>query len=436
VARIRRKRSKSTHVAGELRECQSCGLFQTIPDLTNGEEAKCGRCRNVLRRVQEDHLPLSLVCAVIAATLFVFALSLPFFNLQAAGRFVTSDLFSGPDMLNQHGMHVLAFIVVLLLIVAPAIKLTIHIGVLVGLKYAPTHPALPWLFGWRHKLMPWAMIDVFLLGAFVAYTRLGALAQVEVGLSMYALFGTMLASVAADASLDTDAVWRRMDPHHLRAYYNEKSPGQPMGCDVCEFVSRVKDGKKCPRCNHIVHSRKPDGTMRATTLLITSVILYLPANALPVMTVQRLGKGGPNTILKGVSELAEAHLWPLAILVLVASVVVPIFKVGVLATLLVMTKRRSTRWLMMRTRLFRLINFIGRWSMIDIFMLTTLVGVVRLGFLATVLPGNGAFAFCGVVILTMLATEFFDPRSMWDAANPAELDDHRAEVHAKYGVVT
>ncbi len=436
MARIKRVRSKSTHVHGELRECQTCGLFQTIPELTNGEEAKCTRCRNVLRRAQEDYLPLSLVCAVLGATLFAFALSLPFFELTAAGRFVTSDLFSGPDMLNAHGMHVLAFIVVLLLIVAPAIKLTIHIGVLVGLKYAPSHPALPWLFGWRHKLMPWAMIDVFLLGAFVAYTRLGALAQVEVGLSMYALFGAMLASVAADASLDTDAVWRRMDPHHLRAYYNEKAPGQPMGCDVCEFVSRVKDGKKCPRCNHVVHSRKPDGIVRATTLLMTSVILYLPANALPVMTVERLGKGGPNTILSGVSELAQAHLWPLAILVLVASVVVPIFKVIVLATLIVMTKRRSSRWLMMRTRLFRLINFIGRWSMIDIFMLTTLVGVVRLGFLATVLPGDGAFAFCGVVILTMLATEFFDPRSMWDAANPAEVDDHRAEVHAKYGAVT
>lgn len=420
---------------GELRECKSCGLFQCIPDLANGEEAKCTRCRNVLRRVQEDLIPLSLVCAVIAAVLFVFALSLPFFNLQAAGRFVTSNLFSGPDMLNERGMHVLAFIVVLLLIVAPVIKLGIHIGVLVGLKYGPTHPALPWLFGWRHKLMPWAMIDVFLLGAFVAYTRLGALAQVEVGLSMYALFGAMVASVAADASLDTDAIWRRMDPHHLRAYFNAKTPGQPMGCDVCEFVSRVKDGSKCPRCNHIVHTRKPDGAMRATTLLITGAILYLPANALPVMTVTRLGKGGPNTILSGVRELAAAHLWPLAILVLFASIIVPIFKVGVLGTLLVMTRRKSSRGLLMRARLFRLISVIGRWSMIDIFMLTTLVGVVRLGFLATVLPGDGAFAFCAVVIVTMLATEFFDPRSMWDAANPDETDEHRADVHAQYGAV-
>lgn len=376
------------------------------------------------------------MCAVIGATLFLYALSLPFFELQAAGRSVTSDLFSGPDMLNKRGMHILAFIVVLLLVVAPGIKLAIHIGVLVGLKYAPQHPALPWLFGWRHKLMPWAMIDVFLLGAFVAYTRLGALAQVQVGLSMYALFGAMLATVAADASLDTDAVWRQMDPHHLRSYHNAKAPGQPMGCDVCEFVSRVPGGAKCPRCNHIVHARKPNGWMRAATLLVTSVILYLPANALPVMTVQQLGKGGPHTIINGVVELAEAHLWPLAILVLTASVVVPLFKAGVLAMLLVTTRMGSSRWLLLRTRLYRLINVIGRWSMIDIFMLTTLVGVVRLGFLATVLPGNGAFAFCSVVILTMLATEFFDPRTMWDAANPEGQEDHRADVHARYGAVT
>ncbi|MEO8876376.1 MAG: paraquat-inducible protein A [Polyangiaceae bacterium] len=420
---------------GELRECKSCGLFQIIPKLYDGEGAKCGRCRNVLRRVQEDLIPLSLACAIVASVLFAFALTLPFFELRAAGRDVTSDLFSGPDMLNQRGLHILAFIVVLLLVVAPAIKLAIHIGVLVGMRFAAEHPALPWLFGWRHKLMPWAMIDVFLLGAFVAYTRLIAMAQVEVGTAMYALFGAMLASVAADASLDTDAVWRKLDPHHLRAYYNKKAPGMLMGCDVCEFVSRVKDGTKCPRCNHVVHARKPDGFVRATTLLLTGVVLYLPANALPVMTVQQLGKGGSHTILSGVEDLAAAHMWPLAILVLLASIIVPIFKVGVLATLLVMTRRKSTRGLMMRARLFRLINVIGRWSMIDIFMLATLVGVVRLGFLATVLPGNGAFAFCAVVISTMLATEFFDPRTMWDAADPSARDDHHADVNAEFGAL-
>jgi paraquat-inducible protein A len=138
------------------------------------------------------------------------------------------------------------------------------------------------------------------------------------------------------------------------------------------------------------------------------------------MTVKRLGKGGPTTILHGVVELAQDRLWPLAILVLLASIVIPIFKLVTLAAMLAMTRRRSPSLLKARTRLFRFVRFIGRWSMIDIFMLSILVGVVRFGSLASVLPGAGAVAFCAVVLMTMGATELFDPRRMWDAAGQEE----------------
>jgi paraquat-inducible protein A len=139
------------------------------------------------------------------------------------------------------------------------------------------------------------------------------------------------------------------------------------------------------------------------------------------MTVTRLGRSGSTTILNGVVELARSHLWPLALLVLLASVVIPISKLVSLGAMLVMTGRRSASLLRGRTRLFRVVKFVGRWSMIDIFMLSILVGVVHLGALATILPGPGAAAFCAVVILTMIATEIFDPRLMWDAGGRAEV---------------
>jgi paraquat-inducible protein A len=137
------------------------------------------------------------------------------------------------------------------------------------------------------------------------------------------------------------------------------------------------------------------------------------------MAVQRFGRGSPHTILGGVVELFDDHLWPLGLIVFIASIVVPIAKIVTLVAMLVATHKRSKWHLAHRARAFRVVSAIGRWSMIDIFALTVLVALVRMGFLANVTPGNGALAFAGVVVLTMLATESFDPRLMWDAPSTA-----------------
>jgi paraquat-inducible protein A len=132
--------------------------------------------------------------------------------------------------------------------------------------------------------------------------------------------------------------------------------------------------------------------------------------------VSRFGRGGPHTILSGVVQLFEDRLWPLAIVVLIASIFVPLAKIVGLAVMLVSTRRRWKTHLLGRARVFRVIGAIGRWSMIDVFALSVLVALVRMGFLANVVPGEGAMAFAAVVVLTMLATDCFDPRVMWDVA--------------------
>lgn len=150
--------------------------------------------------------------------------------------------------------------------------------------------------------------------------------------------------------------------------------------------------------------------------MIAATILYIPANLYPVMTVISMGRGAPDTILSGVVELVQADMLPLALLVFFASITVPVLKLVGLTILLVTTQRRSRARLRDRTVLYRIVEAIGRWSMIDVFMLSILVGLVRLGNLATIEPGLGAISFASVVILTMIAAESFDPRLMWDAA--------------------
>jgi paraquat-inducible protein A len=134
------------------------------------------------------------------------------------------------------------------------------------------------------------------------------------------------------------------------------------------------------------------------------------------MTIVKGGVGGPSTIMGGTVELVENGFWLLALLVFVASIVVPVFKLAALCTLLICTSRGLSDRLRLRTKLFRVVAFIGRWSMLDIFATMTLVELARFGWLGSVRPGAGATAFCAVVVLTMLASEAFDPRLMWDAA--------------------
>jgi len=151
-------------------------------------------------------------------------------------------------------------------------------------------------------------------------------------------------------------------------------------------------------------------------LVMAAAVFYIPANYYPVLSVVQLGAGQPSTILGGVEELVKAGQYPLALLVFFASIAVPVLKLVGLSLMLITIQTGRTGWLRDRVRLYHIVRFIGRWSMIDIFMESLLGALVAFGSVITIEPGVGALAFCAVVILTMFAAESFDPRLMWDAA--------------------
>lgn len=186
-------------------------------------------------------------------------------------------------------------------------------------------------------------------------------------------------------------------------------------CHSCGRLARAGT-HVCPRCGDSLHVRKPNSLGRAWALLITAFVLYIPANVLPVMSLEINGQGEPHTIVGGVIELFEAGSYASGALVLVASVTVPLAKILGLAWLLISVQRRSAWRPRDRTRLYRLIETAGRWSMIDMFMVSILVALVNVGALAQVEPGEGAPYFCLVVIATMFAAAAFDPRLIWDNA--------------------
>ena len=156
--------------------------------------------------------------------------------------------------------------------------------------------------------------------------------------------------------------------------------------------------------------------------MLASLVFYLPANLLPVMTVVRYGRSQPDTIMSTVRQLGEAGMWPLAVLVFFASITVPGAKLVALILMMVTTHRRSAWAMRGRTRLHRIVEAVGRWSMLDVFLLSTLVALVQIGLLTTIRPESGDIYFASVVVLTMIAARSFDSRLMWDAAGQSGAD--------------
>ena len=177
----------------------------------------------------------------------------------------------------------------------------------------------------------------------------------------------------------------------------------------------------CPCCRSSLHSRIPNSLSRTWALLFAALILYIPANTLPIMTVVFWGEGQPDTILSGVMHLFAGGMWPLALLIFIASIFIPILKLMTLFGLLI-SVHLKVRWRPKdRTIIYRITEFVGRWSMVDIFVIALLVALVQFGNTANVTPNLGALSFAAVVILTMFAAHTFDPRLIWDVIEDEKI---------------
>jgi paraquat-inducible protein A len=171
---------------------------------------------------------------------------------------------------------------------------------------------------------------------------------------------------------------------------------------------------RCPRCGARLHSRKPNSIARTWSLIIAAFVFYIPANVLPITTVVSFGKAQSDTIMSGVIYFIKTGMWPIALVIFVASIFVPLLKLLILTFLLITVQRKSGWRPKDRTRLYRITEAIGRWSMVDIYVVTILVALVNLGSLASIAAGPGAIFFAAVVVITLFAAMTFDPRLIWD----------------------
>jgi paraquat-inducible protein A len=189
-------------------------------------------------------------------------------------------------------------------------------------------------------------------------------------------------------------------------------------CLQCRATVRALDVKfpRCPRCYAHLYERKPHSLAVTAALLLCAVVLYVPANLLPVMYTRSIFDDERDTIMSGVLVLLHSGSWPIAVLVFIASIVVPLVKIVALSVVVFSAWRRSPRHRVQRSELYRMVEFIGRWSMLDVYAISLLVALVQIRTLAFVSVGWGALAFAAVVVLTLFAARTFDERLLWDPA--------------------
>jgi len=390
--------------------CPDCAAIQRLPDLRRGGLVECRRCGSTLERSNGRSLDAALAFAIATLLLLFPANLLPLMSVSFLGTEHASQLGAGVVIMWQQHFMLIATVVAAQAVVLPFFRFGLLASVLAALRLGRPGPWVGMAFRWSERLDLWAMPDVFLIGLFVGYGRVRHSLPVQIEAGGWCIIGAAFLTMVTRASLDRRTIWRRIEPPQA------VSP-TGLACTSCDLVSDQHEaGARCPRCRARLWPRKPFSIMRTAALLATGYLLYPVANIYPMSIAIQLGSPKPHTIFDGVQELIGANLWPLAAIIFMTSIGIPMLKLIGL-TWLCISVRRKSRWaLRTKTRVYRIIHEIGRWSNVDIYTIVVFLPLMQFGQFVSIRTATGAAAFLAVVVVSMIAARWFDPRLMWDAA--------------------
>ncbi len=406
--------------AGEIIGCPDCGTFQVLPPPGHRDVLLCVTCDSELERRTGRRRDLALVSAASTLLFLIPANTLPFLSTSLLGATRQSHLVSSATAMWGLDYPALAIVIGLVLIVLPLVRFTLLTIVLLSLRLNYRPSWLGGMFRWSNELQIWAMTDVFLLALWVAYARMAATVTTHMDSGAYCFIAAGLCTLLTRATLDKTAVWRAIghdggpgDAEEARA----RVPLHGLACPSCDLTLESSfEDQHCPRCGGRVSRRLPGSLTLAVALTLAGVLLYIPANVYPIATIPIGLTPTAYNVLGGVVDLMEAHLLGLALLVFTASFAIPFIKLVGIGWCLSSILLRSRRALKTKTRTYRVIEEIGRWSMVDPLTIACFVPVTHFQAAISSSADIAAPFFTAVVLLTMAAARVFDPRLMWDAA--------------------
>tara|TARA_R100001143_G_scaffold2717_5_gene5695 strand:- start:45137 stop:46477 length:1341 start_codon:yes stop_codon:yes gene_type:complete len=418
-----------------MRACHECDWVVVLPTLRPGEHATCPRCGHILVRRHFRPAQRSMALALSALIALILAISFPFVSFEARG--IGNNIELTQTATSMIGFHqpLVAIIVALTIIVLPAVYLCGVIWLQLGLLRAAPFPFSRGIARSLTHLNPWMMADVFIIAALVSLIKIAGMAQIILGVSFWAFCAFAILLLMTTRSIDADWMWFSLAgepqaPKAIRTGETAASQGLA-GCSTCGLINELDDSGHghCRRCGEALHLRLPHSLQRTWALLAAAIVMYIPANVYPIMTTTLLGQSNPSTIIGGVIELSQKGSWPIAAVIFFASIVVPVGKILALIWLSIVVQKSSELMANTRTKLYRITEFIGRWSMVDLFVVAILVALIRAGNLMSITPGPAALAFGAVVILTMLAAMTFDPRLIWDSPQTARKQPSKETIN-------
>lgn len=399
-------------------------MLVALPPLKPGQRASCPRCDHTLSHRHYRPAERSLAFAITALVALFASLSFPFISFEARGISNTIQLTDTSTSLVEFHEPFVGVLVLLTIVVLPVFYLLTVIWLHLGLLQRRPLPRSHRIARALTRLTPWMMADVFVIGALVSLIKIAGMASVDLGLSFWSFCVYALMLILTIRSIDTDWMWFSLAGEPLAptgCHAGQPAAEQSLtGCPTCGLVNRLSHfGRgRCERCGEPLRFRSPHSLQKTWALLAAATIFYIPANLYPIMTTTSLGNQTPSTIIGGVMIFLGHGDWPIALIIFTASVVVPIGKVLALGWLCMTVKRSGEpQYKHKRQKLYRITELIGRWSMIDVFVVAILVSLVHAGSLLAITPGPAALAFSAVVVITMLAANSFDARMIWDARN-------------------
>jgi paraquat-inducible protein A len=391
--------------------CPDCGLLQDIPALPPQSTAACRLCEADLEKTTGRSISAALACSTGTFLLLFPVNLLPLIRIDIFGMHATNVISGGIAGLFQHGWAFLPAVSAVLVVGLPFVRFGLLTTVLAFVQFDLKARWLGAAFRWADWLDPWAMLDVYLLAAFVGTYRLMNINQAHVSVEPggYCFLAAAVLTMLSRAALDRRTVWRAISPEcHVQ------SGERTLSCTTCDIVQPLSEAERpCPRCGATLHTRKPDAVIRTAALLLAAFVLFFPANFFPMNVSNQ-----SYTIFTGIEELFDNGLWPLGIVILCTSILIPFGKIMAIGWCVWSVVRGSRRHLVFKTKLFRAVAELGRWSNTDPFIIVFFVPLMNFGALASATAGWGATAFMLMTLLTMIASYTFDPRLMWDAAQP------------------
>jgi paraquat-inducible protein A len=392
--------------------CSWCGLVQRLPEESGRGVIHCRRCDAALERTSGRSIDAALACSITMMVLLIPAIVMPLMQVSILGAINQSTVGDGVAGIWAQGWPLMAMVIGAELIAVPLLRFGLLTAVLLTLRLGRRAKWLGPAFRITERLDEWATLDVFLIGCLIGYSRVAPFLPVHVGPGGWCVLAAAFMTMITRATLERRAIWRMIGPDA------SEMDGPSVACGACDHIAPLaEEGGHCPRCNAHLWRQRPYATMRAFAFTLAGFIFYPIAYLFPMEIDVEAGKAHAHSIVSGIIQLLQAHLWPLALVIFIASVGIPLFKLFGISWLILSSYQHSTSRLRLKGKLYRIIVGAGRWSHIDVYTVAVFLPLMRLPGLLSVKVADGMPAFLGVVVLTMMAARVLDPRHIWIAAH-------------------